>query len=194
MAKSIQLNVLGELLQYLRPKNVSDWGPELPNVKFKNFGNIAALNPQPLPPFTNGAEQGVVFNRKPEMHEIADVFLNRMLHQLDALEYKNQADQKQAVQVLARQASLLAGWCGTVPINERLRELLKRLRMRIPPFPDPDPQPDWQSLLITAGLFANAATLVGHEELANVLNKGAESILDAGIKAGGLNQANVLAA
>lgn len=180
MAKSIQLSILGELAQYLRPKNVSDWGPELPNVKFKNIGNIA--------------EQVAVFNRRPQIHEIADVFLNQMLSKLDVLEYQSKEEQKQAVQVLSRQAALLAGWCGTVPISERLRELLRRLRMRVPPIPDPDPQPDWQSLVITAGLFANAATLVGHDELANVLNKGAESILDVGIKVGGLNQIQGIAA
>jgi hypothetical protein len=194
MAKTLQLSVLGELLQYLRPKNVSDWGPELPNVHPEKVGNLVSLNPQPLPPLAHFAEPSSFTHRRPEVHEIAGLFLNRMLMQLDALEYEGKDEQKQAVQVMSRQAAILAEWCGTVPRSERIRELLRKLRWRFPPIPDPDPQPDWQSLLITAGLFAHAATIAGHEELSAALNKGAERILDAGIKTGGLSQIQGIAA
>jgi hypothetical protein len=194
MAKTLQLSVLGELLQYLRPKNVSDWGPELPNVNVGKFGNIVALNPQPLPPIADFSEQVAFSGRRPEVHEIAGLFLNLILIQLDALEYHGKDDQKQAVQVMSRQVGLLADWCGTVPVNVRIRELLKKLRWRFPPIPDPEPEPNWQSLLITAGLFAHAASIAGHDELSSALNKGAEQILDAGIKAGGLSQIQGIAA
>jgi hypothetical protein len=184
MAKTLQLSVLGELLQYLRPK-YSDWGPELPNVNVGKFKNVVALNPQPLPPISNIGEAGAFSSQRPQVHEIADMFLSRILIQLDTLEYQGKEEQKQAVQVMSRQATLLAGWCGSEPRNERIRELLKKLRWRFP---------NWQSLLITAGLFAHAATIAGHEELSAALNKGAESIADAAIKQGGLGQLQGIAA
>jgi hypothetical protein len=194
MAKTLQLSVLGELLQYIRPKTVSDWGPELPNVHPEKVGNLVSLNPQPLPPLANFAETTSFAHRRPEVHEIAGLFLNRMLVRLDSLEYRSKDDQKQAVQLMSRQAGILAEWCGTVPVNERIRELLAKLRWRFPPIPDPEPHPNWQSLLITAGLFAHAATIAGHEELSAALNKGAERILDSGIKTGGLSQIQGIAA
>lgn len=194
MAKTLQLSVLGELLQYIRPKNVSDWGPENPHVHADKVGNLVALNPQPLPPLANFADATALNHRRPEVHEIAGLFLNRMLIQLDALEYRGRDEQKQAVQLMVRQSGILADWCGTVPVNERIRELLAKLRWRFPPVPEPEPHPNWQSLLITAGLFAHAATIAGHDELTAALNKGAERILDAGIKTGGLSQIQGIAA
>lgn len=173
MAKALELNVLGELLRTWRPK-IGDWGPELPNVRRQRF---AELNPQPLPPVETG--------RSPQIHEVAGYLMDRMLAKLDALEYQGKDQRQATVEVMSRQIGELADWCGTVPVSERIRELLKKLGHRFPPVPDPEPHPDWKSVIVTAALFADAAALAGHPALADAFDAGADKLLAVGLEMGG---------
>ncbi len=179
MALQLQLNVLAELLRKLHPK-YGDWGPELPNVRM--FGDLVALNPQPLPP-----KAIRISAQPPAVHDIADAFIGHMLAQLNTLQYANEGDQKRAGKLMAEQVSDLADWCGTVPLSEKLRELLKKWKWPWPWPPEPDPHPDWASMVAAAATFARAATLVDSPELARALTDGAERVLTAALDQGGFS-------
>ena len=99
-----------------------------------------ALNPQPLPPFALATliGRGLVelMNRTREATTLAD-------------EAQTKAIQGNAASALIA----LTGDCGTEPIGEILRRLLRRLDRHFPPIPDPDPAPWWSKKFSIADQF-----------------------------------------
>lgn len=139
----------------------------------------AALNPQPLPPGGGFRHAGP---GRVQVHQIAGWIIDDILLALDRLDYEGEGATDRAVPVMQKQVTLLAGWCGTVPVTERLRELLKRLGKRWPPIPDPDPQPNWASLVLAASHFARAAAIVQEPRLAEAFAAGAQKVLQAALE------------
>jgi hypothetical protein len=173
MPKALQLNVLAEFMRNLHPHVDDLWGPERPNVRVIDRLGPVALNPQPLPPLL------------PRIHNVAAMVITSMLHTVRHLEYQNEKDQQITVRRMTQQLDDLAGWCGTVPVSERIRALLKKLGIPIPPIPDPEPHPDWTSVIASAALFADAASMMTQPALAEAFNNAADKTLEAGLTMGG---------
>jgi hypothetical protein len=176
MAKALQLNVLAELMRNLNPRIDDVWGTQHPKMRFSVSRLESELNPQPLPPINSG---------RPRIHNVASMVMSSMFETIQNLELQDKDQQQATSKRMLRQISDLADWCGTVPINEKIRELLKKLKGPFPPIPDPEPHPDWTSVVMTAVLFADAAAMLQQPELAEAFNKAADQTLDAGLKMGG---------
>ena len=105
--------------------------------------------PDPPKPFRDRLEQlidmGDSFDSRRAAGLIGGLLVDHLFEASKSIQYMEKNDGIQAFNRLSADVISISGECGTVPIREVIRRIMKLLGLKYPPSPDPDPNPVYKN-------------------------------------------------